>query len=345
MASNIFTIAEFCVICMMNTSLFNTLHKEGWISDETFDKIKTHPKEKQRSVYTEIKTMLYLGILLLTTGLGIVVYKNIDSIGHQAVLLFIALLSAGSFYYCFSKKPAFTTGKALSPDAFFDYILLLACLCFIIFIGYWQYAYHVFGERFGLVIFIPMIVLFFCAYFFDHLGVLSLAITNLAAWVGIAVTPAAILKANDFNSATIIYTGLLLGIALIVAGKLSVGRKIKMHFEFTYTNFGMHVLFISCLAGLFHFDSLNVLWFAGLCGIVIYFYREALRTRSFYFCLFLALYAYTGLSYMVIFSIEHYRIFSIRDMGAFYIACIYFIGSGIGLIFFLINMNKKINTR
>ena len=54
-----------------------------------------------------------------------------------------------------------------------------------------------------------MVVLFFCAYFFDHIGILSLAITNLAAWVGIVVTPAEILKSNDFNSVTIIYTGLV----------------------------------------------------------------------------------------------------------------------------------------
>ena len=182
-------------------------------------------------------------------------------------------------------------------------------------------------------------MLFFCAYFFDHTGILSLAITNLAAWVGIAVTPTQILKANDFNSSTIIITTLLLGIALILAGKLTIIRKIKSHFGFTYTNFGMHILFISCLAGLFHFDAVYFLWFLALLAIAFYFYREAMRTKSFYFLLMLTLYSYTGLSYVVVYFLFN----TIKtDIGGVYLTLFYFIGSATGLILFLIRMNKKL---
>src|ERR1700733_6710974 len=99
-----------------------------------------------------------------------------------------------------------------------------------------------------------MIVLFFSAYFFDHLGLLSLAITNLAAWLGITVTPMQILQANDFNSNSLIITGLLLGLFIMILSIATHKKNIKKHFAFTYANFGTHILFISCLAAMFNFD-------------------------------------------------------------------------------------------
>ena len=325
----------------MSQPIFEKLHSEGLLSDDSLNKINAFDKRQTLSVHWELRTILYLGVLLLASGLGVLVYKNIDSIGHLAILIFIAALSIGGFSYCFKNKLPFSTLKVKAPNSFFDYVLLLACLCFVIFIGYWQYQYHVFGDRFGLASFIPMVVLFFCAYFFDHLGILSLAITNLAAWAGIAVTPTQILKANDFNSSTIIITGLLLGIALIAVGKLTTMRIFKPHFSFTYTNFGMNIIFISCLAGLFHFNNIFILWFFALIGIAVYFYFEAMKSKSFYFLLMLTLYTYVGLSYVIMYSL--FEVMQ-ADIGGIYLGLFYFIFSAIGLIMFLIKMNKKLRT-
>ena len=92
-----------------------------------------------------------------------------------------------------------------------DYVLLVGCLLFTHALGYIQFEYNVFGNRWGLAVFIPMVILFITAYYFDHLGVLSLAITNLAAWAGISVTPMKILKENDFNNTHVMYAGLVVG--------------------------------------------------------------------------------------------------------------------------------------
>ena len=101
----------------------------------------------------------------------------------------------------------------------------------------------------------------------------------------------------------------------------------------------MHLLFISCLAGLFHFDAIYLLLFIALVGIAFYFYGEAVKRRSFYFLLVLTLYSYIGLSYVVI----RLLFFTLRtDVGGAYAAMLYFIGSSIGLILFLIQMNKKL---
>jgi hypothetical protein len=293
------------------------------------------------SVHWETKTLLYLGVLLLTSGLGILVYKNIDTIGHQAILFFIALICAGSFFYCIKNKLPFSVNKVEAPNVYFGYVLLLGCLTFISFIGYLQFAYNVFGNRYGLASFFPMLVLFCSAYYFDHLGVLSLAVTNLAAWLGITVTPMQLLKANDFDNSTIIFTGLFLGALLTALAFFTNKKSIKRHFEFTYSNFGMHVLFISCLAALFHFEITYLLWFLLLVALAYLFYRKAIDQKSFYFLLITTLYSYIGISYAVI------RLLSAvnsLDMGAIYLGLLYFIGSGIGIVLFLIHTNKKLKS-
>ena len=323
----------------MESHLFEKLHAEGRLSDESMRKLTVARSAQLFSLHWELKTLLYLGVLLLSGGLGILIYKNIDTIGHQIILLLIGAVCSGCFLYCFKKKLPYSHAKVLSPDSFFDYILLLGCLTFITFIGYLQFQYHVFGDRYGLATFIPMVILFFTAYYFDHLGVLSMAIAALAAWGGIAVTPARILKDNDFNSGAIIITGLALGALLISAGLFSTKMRIKPHFGFTYTNFGTHILFISLLAALFHFDAVFLLLLFVLAAICYLYYKKAVKEKSFYFLLILSLYFYIGLSYTVTTVL-----FGSANMGigAVYLAFIYFIVSAIGLIFFLIRMNRKI---
>jgi hypothetical protein len=166
-----------------------------------------------------------------------------------------------------------------------------------------------------------------------------MGITNLAAWLGIAVTPLNILYANNFANAHIIFAGLLLGVALIAMAWFSKQRNIKAHFDFTYINFGMNILFIACLAGMIHFDDYYPLWLIPLAAVVLYFYKRSLATRSFYFMLMLTLYGYIGISYALLRVVETGII---EDMGFIYIILMYFIGTGVGLSVFLIRMNKKL---
>ena len=323
----------------MADQLFEQLYAEGILSEASLDKIKERDGRQLFSVHWEIKTLMYLAVLLLSGGLGILIYKNIDSIGHNVILVFLVLVSAGSFFYCFKHKAPFAINRVASPNVMFDYLLLLACLTFITFIAYLQYEYVFFGNRYGLASFIPMVVLLIAAYYFDHIGILSLAITNLAAWLGIAVTPLEVLKANDFNNTTIILSGLLLGALLIAAGLLGKQRNFKSHFEFTYNNFGMHVLFISGIAAMFHFEQVYLLWFLLLAGMGFYFYTKAISERSFYILLITTLYSYFAVSYVVV---NLLALISTYGLGPVYLGLIYFIGSGIGLVLFLIRTNKKI---
>ena len=324
----------------MQIPLFKKLHAEGHISDSSLRRVEDLEARRVFSLFWEIRLLLYLGVLLLTGGLGILVYKNIDTIGHQAVLAFIALVTIGSFYYCLRKKAAFNWGKVDATDSFSDYILLLGCLSLLIFLAYLQYEYDVFGEHYGLATFIPMVILFVTAYAFDHLGVLSLAITNLAAWAGIAITPLSLLKEGSFADHRLIFTGLLLGGVLLAAGYLASRRRLKAHFEATYANFGVHLFFIAALAGLFTYDRVYLLWFPGLAGVAYYCYKQAMERRSFYFVLVIVLYTYVALSYTVLRLM--WSISGNVEMGMLALGLIYLIGSAFGVARLLIYLNHQL---
>jgi hypothetical protein len=328
---------KFNLTKTINVALFEKLLQQNFISEEEFDAIKKQ-QEKPISIHWDLRTLLYAGILLVTTALGILVYKNINTIGHSVIITTIGILCAACFIYCFRKATGYSAEKKESPGILYDYILLSGCLLLLTFIGYLQYQYNAFGNRWGLALFIPMVILFFAAYYFDHLGVLSIAITNLAAWLGITVTPAEILKENDFNDTRLIYTGIVLGAGLIIFSLVTKIKKIKGHFAFTYKNFGAHILFIALLSALFYYDDLYLLWLAVLMAVSILFFKNAVQENSFYFLVITVLYAYIGVCYVVM------KLLFITGggMAGIYLGTIYFIVSGIALIRFLMRYNKKL---
>ncbi len=324
----------------MDKRVFKKLLKEEIITDAEFEKIELSESEPL-SVYWDLRTLLYLGIVLLTTALGILVYKNINTIGHDVVIIAIAILCAGCFWYSFKNASPYSNKKITSSNAWFDYILLMGCLLLLTFFGYLQFEYEIFGNRWGLATFCPMILLFISAYYFDHVGVLSLAIVNLAAWVGISVTPLQLLTKNDFGDARLIYSGIVLGTLLVAISFASVSKNIKAHFCFTYKNFGFHILLISLLAAVFYFENYYLFWALLFLPVCFFIFRNGLKENSFYFLVVTILYAYIGLSYVFI-----RLLFTANDGDeSIYLAIIYFIVSGIGLIWLFIHYNKiiKIN--
>lgn len=323
----------------MNINLYEKLFEDGCIQQETLDRIREKKSNPLFSLHWELKTLLYLGVMLLSTGLGILIYKNIDTIGHQAILAFIAAISISSFYYCYRHKQPFNKGKVQSPNAVFDYLLLLACLSFLSFIGYLQFQYGIFGVNYGLATFIPMLVLFYVAYTFDHLGILNMAITNLGIWVGISVNPMTLIANMEQDSRTLIFTGLFLGAFLIGIAFLTERFNIKKHFHFTYLHFGTHITFIALLYGLFSdFEKLySFIWCIFLFAFAWYIYTNAIRHHSFYFTLLSVLYSYIAFSALIV----RYLLTG-HNMGVIYLGFFYFICSAIAFIKLLVYLNKKI---
>ena len=324
----------------MTNPIFEDFHKKGLISDESLENIRKKNLTALFTIHWELKILLYLSVTILSTGLGILVYKNIDTIGHQAVLAAIGLISIACFTWSYRNKLPFSTKKVESPDSFSDYVLLLGALSFLSFVGYLQFQLEVFGTRYGLATFIPMLFLFFTAYYFDHLGLLFLAIANLAIWMGVSVTPKDLLESRDFNNLTIIYTYLNLGLLLLAMALASRRYLFKKHFSFTYHHFGIHLTFIALISGYFHHTFYPALtWFIAITIVAGFIHQRAFKDKSFYFVLLTVLYAYIGLCGLVSRTLN-----LLNNNAAIYLIILYFIVSGLGLILTLISLNKRMKT-
>lgn len=322
---------------MEDIQIAEKLFKEQAIREPSYQKISSANTSRLFSVGIELRSILYIGILALSTGLGILVYKNIDSIGHIAVISFIALLSAGCFAYCFTKRLPYSNQKVVSSNTLADYILLLGCLTFATFMGYLQYEFSAFGPHNEIAFLIPAIIFFTVAYYYDHVGVLSMAITAFAGFIGITITPLQLLDHNDFSSNQIIFSGLGLGAVLVCTALVLDKKDIKKHFTFTYLNFSMHLLFVSALAGLFTSD-IWAMFIPILALFVFLVIRHAYKERSFYFLLFAVLYAYIGVSYIFfkgLWSVDH------SGDSMIFLVPLYFIGTSIYMVIFLRGVNKK----
>jgi hypothetical protein len=324
---------------MKTQKIIEQLQSENLISKEEHEKLAHHYDTKLFSIYWELKTILYLGVLLLSTGVGILIYLNIDTIGHTAILSLIGLACTACFVYCFRNIKPFTWQESVNEHPFSDYILLLGCLLFLSFEGYLQFQYTIFGTRYGMAAIIPSVLFFYLAYRFDHTGILSMAITGLGSWLGLTVTPLNMFQ-QDFGSTYLIYTGVGLGAMLTLTSFVISKKDLKKHFSFTYFNFGMQLLFICTLSALFIFGNIKFLFFILLTGLCYMAFAYAKKEQSFYFLLMAALYGYIGITYLLVLLIDNLGGFSSFGEGLIYLSLLYFVLSCIGIIYFFFNYKK-----
>ncbi len=124
---------------------------KGLITPEQFTKIDLITSGKVVSVFYELRTLLYLGILLLTTGLGILIYENIGELGHLAAITLLVILTDCMFLLRRSKCTGIFTWKCKRPRTpYYDYVVLLGALLFISVLGYLQFQYEILDNAMGI---------------------------------------------------------------------------------------------------------------------------------------------------------------------------------------------------
>jgi Predicted membrane protein (DUF2157) len=312
-------------------TLLNRLLEKNIISSEKASQITAYENQKPVSIFWELRSLLYLGISCLSGGLGILIYQNIDSIGHSVLIGFIAIFCLVCFWYSCKHRTPFTWEEVQSASFLSEYSLLGACVLFLVLEGYLQYQYNFFGERYGLATFIPAVLFFGVAYFFDHRGILSMAITAAGSWLGLSIAPKSLFKTFDIITNDLVYTGIAFGVLLVLIGWLSEWKDKKKHFAFTYYFFGANVAFISILTALFSFDwkFIHLLLLLAMSAVAIFHARQ---TKSYLLLLMVIIYGYIGFTYYVFsnFNFDQYLFFSF----------FYFMISCGAVVYFLFNVKS-----
>jgi hypothetical protein len=292
------------------------------------------------SLNAELKLFLYLAVLAFTTGIGILIYQNIDTIGHIAILSILLVVTVICYYFSFKNSTGFKREATSFANPIYDYLILAALLLTCIFIGYLQFQYTAFGSHYGLATLIPTAIGLFCAYYFDNKSILSIAITGLAAYVGLSISPQALLNNDFYDSNTLSYSAIALGIVLILWAMYSNQIALKKHFTLVFLTFGLHLISISCLNNLF--QSYWFVFFIILVASSYYFYKTSYQFQAVSLFIFSILYAYIGANIVLI------KIIAAINLGEliipfFFVVPLYFVGSIIFFIKLIKQFNKQKN--
>src|SRR6478609_9373138 len=220
------------------------LFDKSIITEEQFNKIDLITSGKIVSVFYELRSLLYLGVMLFTAGAGILIYQNIGELGHIAAIIALCVLTLVCFWYAIKNGAAFSNGPIAAPTPYYDYVLLLGCLLFISVQGYLQFQFGILDDNLGWSTLITAALFLYIAYRYDHTGILSLGITALASFWSISVSPQKWYSGDFFSGPHLHSTAVIFGASLGTIAVLLDRKAIKRHFTFTYLNFCMLIYFI-----------------------------------------------------------------------------------------------------
>ena len=313
------------------------------ITENQYQEITSYRGLNIFSLNAELKLFLYLSVLLFTSGIGVLIYNNIDTIGHIAILSILLIVIGVCFYFCFKNSKGFQKSEVTFEHPVLEYLVLAASILTCIFIGYLQFQYKPFGTHYGLATLIPTLISFFCAYYFDNKSVLTIAITGLAAYVGLSVTPQDLLNNNNFYSdQSLSYSAIMLGVLLVLWTIYSSRIQLKTHFNLIFLTFALHIISIASISNLINdYYGIWIIFALILGGSSYYFYKVSHDLKAISLYVFMIVYAYIG------FNIFLFRVFEHSDFSDVWVLFVmilpaYFIGSIVMFIKLIKTFNKKI---
>ncbi len=298
--------------------------QQGKISPEQHAQLAGLSRGEPFSLFLELNVLLYAGVLAFVAGLGWTVSTWSQQLGDVLVLTVLSTILAASFWYCFSRAPAWSPAETPAPSPIFDYVLYLGSLVWSLELAYIENRFHVLSGKWDLYLLATACLFFFLAYRFDNRFVLSLGLSSLAGWFGLSIS-----HWSDHPDAVYRQYALLYCLLVGVGGALLQRGGLKPHFFGTYLNIVANILFWAVLWGVFNPQGYG-LWLLALliaCGASL---AWGLARRQFAFVAYAAIYGYVGVSSVFLRSVT--------DESA---VLGYFVVSGVAMLVVLVQIGRR----
>jgi hypothetical protein len=202
------------------------------------------------SVHWELRALLYVGVLLVTGGVGLLVKENLDRIGPVAIAAGIGLAAAAALGWVIRVAPPFSWREIPSPNLAFDYILLLGVLLAGADLAYVEVKLTPLGANWSWHLLIVAVLTALAAFRFDSRVVFSLALSTFAAWRGVS---AARFGADLWWRGTadaVRWNAIACGLLFAVLGFLLKKTDRKAHFEPVAVTLGWLLIFGGLASGM-----------------------------------------------------------------------------------------------
>src|ERR1700734_3210972 len=132
------------------------------------------------SVFQELRFALYASVAAITSGIAILLEKNLHRVGALTLILALAAVAAACYGAAIRTR---RRGEARSLGG--DYLLLLGALILSADVGYAESQFHWLGSHWSWHLLILAALHAATAYVLDSRLVLSASLATLAGWFGV----------------------------------------------------------------------------------------------------------------------------------------------------------------
>ena len=202
------------------------------------------------SVRAALRAALYLGVLLLVSGAGILLKENVERIGPSAIAGAVGLAAGLSLAWVWRRSAPPSRGETPSTHPAFDYVLLLGALLVAADLAWVESQTKLLGPSWPLHLLVVALFYGALAYRFDSRMLLSLALASFAAWRGVSLSVAHA-SLGDGDVTRLRAEALATGALFTAVGIVSARAGKKAHFEDVWVNAGVLLVFGGLLSGVF----------------------------------------------------------------------------------------------
>ena len=296
---------------------------QGIISEAQHATLGALVRRERVSLFVELNALLYIGVLSVVGGLAVTFRDYVDNLGDAGILGILTLLMVLAFGYCFTRTKPYSNDEVESPSMVFDYVLYFGCLVFSSTLAFLESRFAVFGG-WDTHLLIASLVFGGAAYRFDNRLVLSLALSTLAAFLGLRLSIFEDLDTDYLRLMAIAYGALLLGLgwALYRPG-------VKRHFLDVYLQLGVNAILLATASGILE-EGTGLAYLAALLMLSAASIYLGVRYRRFAFVAYGTLYGYLGFS-----------VWMLASIGDFFGGLFYFVVTGSAVLVALVAVARR----
>lgn len=204
------------------------------------------------SVRAELRAILYLGVLLVMGGVGVLVEQNLDRIGPLAIAVGLGLAALAALGWVARLAPPFSWREAPSPHLGFDYLLLLGVLLAAADLAYVEVHFTPLGAHWAWHLLIVALLTALAAFRYDSRVVFSLSLSTFAAWRGVSAARLGqqVLWPWSRVEDAVRWNAIACGVLFVVVGLVLQRTGRKAHFEPVATHLGWLLILFALGSGM-----------------------------------------------------------------------------------------------
>jgi hypothetical protein len=283
------------------------------------------------TIRAELRALVGLGVLLMTTGVGLFLKEHHDALGPATIAALLALAAASCLVAVARRSPPFTWRRVAEPDWLVDGLLLLAIGLLGADLAWIETQFTPLGADWAWHLLLMSVVTGALAVRFDSVAAWTLALSTFAAWRGVAVAP----TAENFERAIFRGEGALRWNLLVCAAVFALAGWAldrfdrKRHFEPATTFLAVLAAGVALASGLGE-AALWPLWAMALAALGYFVARHAFARRR------LGLFALGGLGLYV-----GATRFLFEIPGWYGLGCFWFAATSVGAVVVLVVVHRR----